>query len=366
MCAWCDTDLDSGTTWYLDIDGDVVGEDCGCYADYAYRCLTCSGIVHSDVSFSCYCCGDTFCANHVTTCSNCQETWGTSHLRYHFEDSPECEPAHVGPPPQEIARWNWRPKFDFLDGKGLHSEATPGVLYMGIEVEAEQYGTSPVYLVVPRIMRAVQAMDNPWANRLFIKEDGSLNSGIEVVTYPGSPEAYAQFPWPLFKGLIKMGFRGYDSGRAGVHIHVARSSFLTKSHMMRFLLLQYRNPQQCMVVGQRGSTNYSTWTSTHQWREKMVVFVKGERRNANRYTAVNLQNEHTIELRYFRSNLRPERIKKNVQWVQALFEYTKDLTYRQVRAGGLDWPAFRAWLQDPAHGDKFRELLQFLSIRGEL
>ncbi len=49
-----------------------------------------------------------------------------------------------------------------------------------------------------------------------------------------------------------------------------------------------------------------------------------------RYLALNRNNRHTLELRFFRPSLRPETVQASIEFVQCLFDYTDQVTYNQV------------------------------------
>jgi hypothetical protein len=77
----------------------------------------------------------------------------------------------------------------------------------------------------------------------------------------------------------------------------------------------------------------------------------------NRYLALNAQNSHTYELRFFRGNMRPKVVLACLEFVFALHEYTRNLDAHSVVAqDSLKWEKFHAWLRQYAtlSGDNFR------------
>ena len=76
--------------------------------------------------------------------------------------------------------------------------------------------------------------------------------------------------------------------------------------------------------------------------------------------AVNLQNAKTIELRFFRPSLNTDTVIAAIQFAQALFEYTKDVTTKQAVSGGLMFNEFSKWTVERS---KFHVLNERISDR---
>ncbi|NIT79975.1 MAG: hypothetical protein GWO44_24495, partial [Thermoplasmata archaeon] len=74
-----------------------------------------------------------------------------------------------------------------------------------------------------------------------------------------------------------------------------------------------------------------------------IAKKKGKFDNPERYVAVNLRNEYTLELRYMRGGVAPKEIKKNIQWAQALYEFSDYIDLRDVREGALSNPGYLLW-----------------------
>jgi hypothetical protein len=82
-------------------------------------------------------------------------------------------------------------------------------------------------------------------------------------------------------------------------------------------------------------------------KKRTSVYTKRPMSGA-RYSAINLSNWATIELRYFKSNILPDGIRRNAQWVQALYDYTKQLPSKQVMSQGWQEAPFVEFLASDA------------------
>ena len=63
--------------------------------------------------------------------------------------------------------------------------------------------------------------------RIYIKHDGSLNDGMEIVTHPMTLEYHQnEMPWSdIMSKAVSLGYRSHKTSTCGLHIHVNRSSF---------------------------------------------------------------------------------------------------------------------------------------------
>jgi hypothetical protein len=92
--------------------------------------------------------------------------------------------------------------------------------------------------------------------------------------------------------------------------------------------------------------------------------VKGKSANGDRYVAINFQNHATVELRYFKGNILRAAILKNVEYVQSLYDYTKQLSASEVMTrNGLSEFKYLDWLGDKE--DLYPNLIQFIDSNSD-
>jgi len=159
----------------------------------------------------------------------------------------------------------------------------------------------------------------------FIKRDGSLSDGIEIVTLPtdivefqgsnlkGSPE------WTnLFDNLTNYGL--VVRSTCGMHVHVSRE-FLT--HLQIGKILKFLHSKENFtfirdVAGRTPPTKYANITDP-----KNITDVKrhGDCHD-KRYNGFNLVNTATIEFRIFKSTLKLERVLTNIEFCDAIVAFT--------------------------------------------
>lgn len=261
-----------------------------------------------------------------------------------------------------LHNYGYRPynmRFHRLVSPTLHmsdSEAVPGVLYMGMEIEVEKCR----HLLQEFYDIAREDMHNP--SRIYVKSDGSLSTaGAEFVTMPMTLDAIKLlFPWHAFTWLQEKGARAWAYNNCGMHIHVSRSAF-TPSHMYRFLRWQLENSNTCIKFAGRDS-NWSRWDNNAmlEMKESTAKYSK-QSTYLDRYSALNVGPRDTVELRYFKSNILMKGILRNVEWVDAIYNYTRNIPFFSIRhRDGFHIDGFREFLENNA--TKYENALNHLNL----
>jgi hypothetical protein len=209
---------------------------------------------------------------------------------------------------------------------------------------------------------------------VYLKSDGSLDHGFEIVSHPGTMEFFMQdFNWKAISGLKSRGFHAWNASTCGLHLHLSRNAFINDSHLMKFIYFIYKNRIPLVQFAGRESTRYARFDMNmflnaryDHYEEKTIKgntltqMAKGHVMNSERFMAVNLQNTKTIELRFFRPSLNTDTVLAAIQFAQALFEYTKDVNIKEAVSGGLMFDSFNKWTVERS---KFHILNQRISER---
>jgi hypothetical protein len=257
-------------------------------------------------------------------------------------------------------------------------------LYMGFELETEL--TRPTVVrgssLVPgaeHVLKTVNKRNNEEV--LYLKDDGSISHGFEIVSHPMTLGfAMNHFDWSGIEGLKGLGYDAWKASSCGLHIHLSRDAFADYGHMMRFFLLILKNRQQLVQFAGRESTYakfdmdaffnaYHDYDSGKTVRgSTLASHAKQYSTNNDRYTAINLQNNNTIELRFFRPSLLSSTVKACLQLCDAAFNYTSEITLPQIMQNqAIQFASFHSWVR--FQGDKYRildeRIVERCGIRGE-
>lgn len=266
--------------------------------------------------------------NNVYTCDDCG-------IQYWDGNGHECEEDE-----SIIHNYSYRPSPYFF-GKGQY--------YLGFELEVEARNSS-------RYEGAEIAQDI-LGSHAYMKDDGSLSDGFEIVTHPHTLEAYKKdFNWDFIPKLKREGFRSWNTETCGLHVHVSRTAFGTgespwgrsdrdqlilkrQAHELRFMKLIYDNQRQVERIAGRSGNSYATF----QDKGKLIPKVKFGNQSSGRYSAINTENDSTLEVRVFKGSLRTERVMSALEFVAASVEYTRDLKVT-AKNQALSWLRFTAYV----------------------
>lgn len=295
-CSDCGTyERDENTVGYHN------GSVCeSCYQDSYFTCDHCDEVCHSDNYAENGCCND-------------------------------CHEEESGP----IQEYSADPPDDFF---GEPKDR----IYYGIELE-----------VVSRRNRAESAqetLDAMGDDFIVCKEDGSLpDGGYEIVTAPADLPSHRE-RWSKLLDSPPAGLVSWDNSSCGMHVHVSREplSQLTIGKILVFVNSEENRGFIVRIAG-RSSESYA----------KMIPKKASDatKSAANRYQAINLKNDATVEFRIFRGTLRPESFFKNLEFVAACVAFCRhaglaELTSldfcKFVDSRRKDYPSLVAWLR--SHG----------------
>ncbi|MFC9249903.1 hypothetical protein [Amycolatopsis thailandensis] len=219
-----------------------------------------------------------------------------------------------------------------------------GPRYLGMELEIN----------VPRgeLASCVDDATEALGELGYLKEDGSIARGFELVTHPMSYRwALDSFPWQLLSDLHAKGCTGDG---IGLHVHISRAAFADSFHIYRWMKFVYRNASDVQRLARR----YSSYAAFDD-RERVLVkeTCKGER-IPPRTLAINTQPEDTLELRVFASSLDAGEVQAALAFADASVGYTRDLTISDLaQRGAWNWNSFTQWLLTrPKYSPLTREL----------
>ena len=160
------------------------------------------------------------------------------------------------------------------------------------------------------------------------KDDSSVD--LEFVSAPMTLRAYkAGFAIndELFNSFefYQEFAKGYY-GPCGGHVHIDKALMESFSYYA-FLAMHYENPELIADIAQRPIDSDSSWCYM-QKPNSLARVAKFKTGMASR-GALN-HTDYSLELRYFRSNLRTKRLLKNVEWIQSLYAFCTQLTFQDM------------------------------------
>lgn len=217
--------------------------------------------------------------------------------------------------------------------------------------------------------------------RTYCKSDGSLSNGVEIVSHPGTlaHHMYVMHWRQIQRTCEKAGFRSHDAANSGLHIHVGRAQLgntdaerddvtrkvqvlfaLYTAELTRFSRRRRSCLEQWAPIDRLGVTpddirHVSSGAQLASWAHARVPAYRSN--HNDRYTAVNVTNSATVEIRIFRGTLKRDTLIAAIQLVSNVFEY----------AMAHDWADIPAstWA-DVAAYKPHKELVNYMIARGLL
>lgn len=317
-CEWCEEIL--AQTWRREI---LNGDDY-VFMIICYYCATSSSFRNCDV------CGylaqiDSYNFREEC-CNSCVGSDGTE------EDDYFDEALSTG----AIQSWNYRPsRFNFHPTNKLPN---PNGLFMGMELEVS-FSRG----------RIDEIANDWWAKQdhdlIYIKSDSTIESGWEIVTHPFQPDwGLEHFPFDEIEELIDEYGAHASHQSCGTHVHLNKNAF-TDAHLWKLFQIHGRLDNFIGMIGGRGPDNqWGRFSTVQNMCEGGLGFIRslkdGGNENYERYSAINAQNTDTLELRYPEGGIEQRTIRKNIEWIQALFDFTNELTLSDVKEGVIDDPGY--------------------------
>lgn len=314
----------------LNLDGGGIRVCTHCVHELELKvCYVCSclgkDLKDVDGEFLCEKCVKTSCGE----CERCHETFRSRDLLRSLTGL-YCEHCLSCTGIKEIVnRYNYVPRRtlffksskDKEDSCYLSNSSKLGrKLYFGIETEVYT-GNSKHNL--PAILHKIGGMPQ-W---MYWKHDGSIGIGFEMVTFPMTWAYLSDSSGRLgriFKTLMALECSSFDNGRCGLHVHLSRDAF-TKIHLYKFLKFFYGHPEFVTYVSNRQPNELSQWART-ETNECWATMAKSGSQSSNKYSAINLRHEASVEIRIFNGTLRFSSFMKSLELAKAAYDFTGGLT----------------------------------------
>lgn len=328
--------------------------------------------------------------DYDAVCSNCDTGLFSGDIE-EYDDESYCIDCYREATGQSegglIKSYSYRPAPSFLNDDGSASSyyqsipnevvkdrygnATPrSKLYMGFEQEVECSARG-----LSAGAEMVTAKANEDKQVVYLKEDGSINYGFEIVSHPGTLDFFMNhFNWESISKLSEMQYKSWQRKSCGLHVHMSRLAFADEKHLFKFLVFIYKNPNQLIQFAGRQSTyakfdidaflnGYDGWGHRKTVRgSSFMKMAKDGHENDDRYCAVNLKNVQTIELRFFRPSLLPTTVQAALQFCDAAFNYTEKISTQQIMSkNALGFSEFSKWVK--TQQDKYKVLDERITTR---
>lgn len=330
--------------------------DNGEYWNRDYTRTTHDGLIISDRDydrsyFTCEDCGEIFhndddsnyIHDHGRVCQGCYDdgeyTFCESEGEYVHVDNCGCNEEEDD---DGLHAHDYKPTPVF---KGKTNELNP---YMGIELEVEAK-SGPKGEMIRECKE--------FSSDLYLKHDGSLQNGFEIVTHPMTLQEHKKNKYDLLLNTIRdMGAKSHDTNTCGLHVHLDKRN-MSDAHKVRFGGFFAVCKPELEVFARRSSEQWSRFKEI-----KGRLEIEDYARSDSRYEAVNWTNSHTVEVRIFKGTLKFETFQASVELCHAIYTFThKRSSFNATVKGCALWDKFLDYVK--ANKKQYKFLADYLESK---
>jgi uncharacterized C2H2 Zn-finger protein len=234
-------------------------------------------------------------------------------------------------------------------------------LLLGIELEVDHGGKDNKK--AKELLKIVNG--NEHEKYVYIKHDGSLNDGFEIVSQPATLHVHiSQIPWrKAFEYLKKQSYESDNTSTCGLHVHINRL-FLGKTYRSivnteaRILFFFETFWNKLVKFSRRTQYEISRWCERYGTTDYDQAILWN---NESRYYALNFQNRATIEFRIFKGTLDYNTFIATLALVHNIVMYCKKFGKEAIRKRG--WFGFVNFIAEQDKPEN-KVLIDYMTKRG--
>ena len=246
-----------------------------------------------------------------------------------------------------IHRYDYKPEAIFY-GNGLR--------HFGVELEIDGAGQSREHA------QQILAAANREAEHLYVKTDGSLDDGLELVSHPMTLDYHlSTMPWAnVLEKSRALDYTSHKAGTCGLHVHISRKAFgITEEEqeaaIARLVYFVEHFWSEVLRFSRRTQSQADRWAARYGVKltpQDTKKHLKDT--HMGRYMAINLTNYHTVEVSIFRGTLKLNTFLSTLQFVNHLCDIAVYLSDKELE--NMSWHEFLNSIREP-------KLIQYLKER---
>lgn len=319
-----------------------------CLAIKTVICECCNNRILRDDAVEDRVCHDCY-ADHYCNCQECGELVHEDDAHY-IGDDPYCDRCYDDCHHEFIEDYSYKPAPVFYG---------TGQPHYGIELEIDDGGE------IDNNARQIMDIVNYPKEHIYCKHDGSLNDGFEIVSHPATLDYHLNnIAWDkIMHKARQLGYYSHTARTCGLHIHINRAALGTsveeqENTIGRIVFFFEKFWDKILRFSRRTEYQANHWASRYggNTENPKETLKSAKSSGLGRYTAVNLENTFTVELRIFRGTLRYKTFVATLQFVDKLCNDAIKLSDEEFQT--MTWSEFVNSIKD------MQELKEYLKIRG--
>jgi hypothetical protein len=232
-------------------------------------------------------------------------------------------------------------------------------LLLGVELEVDNGGEDEYH--AKEVLTILNGIPE-YERNAYIKHDGSLENGFEIVSQPATIQYHAtKIPWKkAFEYLLSVGYKSSSTNTCGLHIHFNRIFFGGEDEILaaeaRLLYFFEANWNKIVRFSRRTERQLRRWCKRYGYTNIHDALAENEN---DRYFAINFRNPVTDEIRIFKGTLKYETFLATLLFVDSLVRYCK-----KTRSKMNDKDSWEDFLKFVRKFPRNVTLIEYLQRRG--
>lgn len=210
---------------------------------------------------------------------------------------------------------------------------------LGIELEIDK---------IPNMINIKNDLFPLLNNNIYLKHDGSLRKGFELVSDPGDIYWHLQtVKWDkIFEACQKNKAISHSASTCGLHIHIDKKAFGNTKlqqdlNILKLLYIFEKFQPKIRKFSRRTKLQIRRWCSyipISNYNKYKPTSANSQQRDSGRYLAVNLTPNNTVEIRIFRGTLNLNTFYATLQFTDNLIQYINTVGIAKIAT--VSWDDF--------------------------
>jgi len=277
------------------------------------------------------------CSSNFSICDICDNVVPNNEIMYIERTNenlcPNCYEEHSHCLESVVHNYSYKPIVEFYGNSPDHR-------YLGVELEVDNtssnYNGNAIY-------EAAKQLTDEYST-IYLKADSSLQVGFEIVSHACTLDYHMNdLGWKhIMEICLNNSLRGFDTTTAGLYIHLSRDYFgktqeVQDLHIAKLMLLISKFYTSHILKFSRRKPEELRWCGNPEMGldflddEKTIVDKLKQCKAKGQYLALNLENEHTIEYRVFKSSLNLCTFLASLQFVVEISKYAKETDLADIQ-----------------------------------
>jgi hypothetical protein len=257
-----------------------------------------------------------------------------------------CRTEHVEKT-KVIHNYSYKPSPIFIIGDSSGKTLSDSI-FGGVEQEVE-CPSNPETLGGELLKRYTKK--EQWC---YLKHDGSISNGFELVTHPANLKGHYRLPWKELEEFYKAkGIRADDTTSCGLHIHTNKD-VMDDDHQIRLAYFVNSQRDNMERVARRSA---SSWAKFKRANHPINTLHKS---SGDKYEALNWMPPETVEFRLFKGTTSATIMLSSLEFVHACVMFTSMLKLDDLKDRDKSWAKFIKYISN----EEYKYLLAYFKTRG--